>query len=195
MHTSIAVPTLSATLWPISQRLLGWQAVLLALLGTGLLTLSAKISLPFVPVPFTLQTYVVLVLGMVLGWRLAGITLLLYLLEGAMGLPVFAQTPAKGIGVAYMLGPTGGYLVGFVVAATVCGWLAQRGWDRSLLRAAAAMAIGHSLIYVFGVSWLSSLIGFDKAIQLGLVPFLASDALKIALGAATLPLVWRWIKT
>ena len=122
--------------------------------GTLALALSAKIQIPFWPVPLTMQTLVVLLIGMAYGWRLGGATLLLYLAEGAVGLPVFAGTPEKGIGLAYMLGTTGGYLLGFALAAAACGALAERGWDRSFARVVAAMLIGNAIIYSTGVLWL-----------------------------------------
>ena len=104
--------------------------MLLALVGTLALTVSAKTQIPFWPVPMTMQTFVVLVIGMAYGARLGVATIALYLLEGALGLPVFAGTPEKGVGLAYMMGPTGGYLLGFVAGAWLCGWLAERGFDR-----------------------------------------------------------------
>ena len=132
---------------------------------------------------------------MALGPRLAVATLALYLAQGAVGLPVFAGTPEKGIGIAYMIGPTGGYLVGFVLAAAVCGWLATRGWDRRVATTAAAMLIANVIIYVPGVLWLGALFGFDKPIlEWGLYPFVLGDLAKLALAAATMPLVWRWVK-
>ena len=124
-------PTLIDTLWP-AEAVKPVRLVVLALVGTLVLAISAKIQVPFYPVPMTMQTFVVLVIGMTYGWRMGGATILLYLAEGAVGLPVFAGTPEKGIGVAYMLGGTGGYLLGFLIAATACGWLAERGWDRNV---------------------------------------------------------------
>ena len=160
--------------------------------GSVLLAISAKLQVPFYPVPVTMQTLVVLVLGMTLGSRLAFATLALYLAEGMAGLPVFAGTPEKGIGLAYMMGPTGGYLVGYLFAATLTGWLAERGFDRSLPRAALALFLGNLAIYVPGLVWLGSVIGWDKPVlQYGLIPFLAGDALKLALGACLLPLLRR----
>ncbi len=122
-------PTLAGTLWPAGKAHALLRGLVLAVAGTALLTVSAKIQIPFYPVPMTMQTFVVLALGMAYGWRLGGATLLLYLAEGATGLPVFAGTPEKGIGLAYMLGGTGGYLAGFVLAAArFVGWsrLARR---------------------------------------------------------------------
>lgn len=190
--------TLASAVWPISlsdragRRLL--RAALLALAGTALIWLSAKIQVPFYPVPMTMQTFVVLGLGMAYGWRLGAATVLLYLVEGALGLPVFAGTPEKGIGLVYMLGGTGGYLLGFLVAAAACGWLAERGWDRTAARTALAMVLGNALIYLFGLLWLGSLYGWDKPIlEWGLTPFLLGDLTKLALAAAVLPLAWKLV--
>ena len=187
-------PTLAGTLWPAGKANTMLRGMVLAVAGTALLTIAAKIQVPFYPVPMTLQTFVVLALGMAYGWRLGAATLLLYLAEGALGLPVFAGTPEKGIGLAYMLGGTGGYLIGFVLAAAACGWLAERGWDRGVVRTAAAMLIGNAIIYVPGLLWLGGLFGWDKPIlEWGLTPFLLGDLTKLALAAAVLPLAWRWL--
>jgi len=184
--------TLIDQLWPSSQLPNYVRATLLAIVGTALLWLSAKIQVPFWPVPMTMQTFVVLTLGMALGWRLAGATLLLYLAEGTIGLPVFAGTPEKGIGLAYMLGGTGGYLIGFLIAAVVCGYLAERGWDRRVLTTVSAMLIGNVLIYVPGLLWLGAVFGWDKPIlEWGLTPFILGDVTKLALAAIVLPMTWK----
>ncbi|MEE9319753.1 MAG: biotin transporter BioY [Granulosicoccus sp.] len=162
------------------------------LVGSLLLTVSAKLSIPFFPVPMTLQTLVVLCLGMALGPVLGALTVIAYLVEGAIGLPVFAGTPEKGIGLAYMLGTTGGYLVGFVLAASVTGFLAQRRWDRNVLTTVAAMLIGNAVIYVCGLVWLGALVGWDKPVLAwGMTPFLLGDLAKVAIAAALMPWLWR----
>jgi biotin transport system substrate-specific component len=185
-------PTLASADWP-SEKASGMvRNVIMAIAGTALLTIAATIQVPFYPVPMTMQTFVVLALGMAYGWRLGGATMLLYMAEGAAGLPVFAGTPEKGIGLAYMLGGTGGYLIGFVLAAMAVGWLAERGWDRSVVRTAGAMLIGNAIIYVPGLLWLGGLFGWDKPILAwGLTPFLLGDLVKLTLAAAVLPLVWN----
>ena len=195
---SVRRGTLAAVLWPategdsIVQR--GVRAVLLALIGSALLTLSAKIQVPFYPVPMTMQTLVVLTLGMAFGWRLGAATVMLYLAQGAMGLPVFSGTPEKGIGLAYMMGGTGGYLAGFVVASALCGWLAERGWDRSVVTTALAMLLGNVVIYILGLAWLGGLFGWDKPILAwGLTPFVLGDLAKLVLAAIAMPLVWRLV--
>jgi biotin transport system substrate-specific component len=169
-------------LWPVrgASRLL--RAAVLAVLGSALLTLSAKVQVPFYPVPMTMQTLVVLLVGMAFGARLGVATVALYLAEGAVGLPVFAGTPEKGIGLAYMLGPTGGYLLGFVLAAAVAGWLVERRRDAAGL--ALAVVAGSLAIYASGVLWLASFVGIGKALELGLLPFLWGDLLKAGLAFA-----------
>ena len=156
------------------------------LAGIALLTASAHIKIPFYPVPLTMQTLIVLGIGMTYGVRLGGATLLGYLAGGFIGLPVFAG----GAGMAYIMGPTGGYLAGFFVAAVVLGALAERGWTRSWATAAVAMLTGNVIIYLLGVGWLTSLIGWDKAVQFGLLPFLYGDALKLIIAALGVPYLW-----
>jgi biotin transport system substrate-specific component len=186
-------PTLAEALWPTSAGGMV-RNVALAVLGSLLLTLSAKIQVPSWPVPMTMQTYVVLVLGAAYGWRLGAATMLLYLAEGAVGLPVFAGTPEKGIGLAYMAGPTGGYLVGFVLAAALIGWLAERGADRSMAKMLVAMAAGHVLILACGYAWLAGLIGPAKAWVAGVAPFAAATVIKTLLAAVTLPAAWHCLR-
>ncbi len=176
--------------WPAAEHSLVRQALLVAF-GTVLLWVSAKTQLPMWPVPMTMQSFVVLVLGMAYGSRLAGAAVIAYLLEGAFDLPVFAGTPEKGLGLAYMAGPTGGYLIGFLFAAVVVGWLAERGWDRTLSASIAAMTIGSVLLFVPGVAWLAALMGWERAIAFGLTPFLVGQVVKLALAAAVVPLAWR----
>ena len=163
--------------------------------GSLLLTISAKLQIPFYPVPMTLQTLVVLLLGIAFGWRLGFATVVFYLVQGAVGLPVFAGTPEKGLGLAYLMGPTGGYLIGFAVAAAITGWMAERGFDRTVVGAAAAMFCGNAVIYACGLAWLGQFIGYsEKLLALGITPFILGDLVKIALATVSLPLVWRWIK-
>lgn len=167
------------------------RMVLTVLAGSALLWLSAKVSVPFYPVPMTLQPLAVLLLGAALGPRLAGATVAAYLLEGAAGLPVFAG----GGGLAYMMGPTGGYLIGFLLSAIVVGALAARGWDRNVLTMALAMAIGMIALYTPGVLWLSNLFGWQVGFGKGLLPFLYGDALKIAIGACLMPAAWHIVRS
>jgi biotin transport system substrate-specific component len=161
----------------------------LVVLFSAFVALTAQVEIPLWPVPLTLQTLGVLFTGAVLGSRRGALALLLYLTEGALGLPVFAGG-ASGVG--YMLGPTGGYLVGFVVAAGVVGWLAQRGWDRRLVWAAVAMVIGNVIIYACGVAWLAVFLGdLWGALVKGMLLFVVGDLIKIAVAALTLPGGWK----
>ncbi len=155
-----------------------------AVLGSLILWASAKISVPFWPVPMTLQTGAVVLIGAAYGWRLGVATVLLYLAEGAAGLPVFQGTPQQGVGLTYLLGPTGGYLIGFALAAGIVGWLVERGFGRDALKLFGAMLIADAVIFALGLLWLGSLIGWDKPVlQLGLYPFVLGDLVKIALAA------------
>ena len=183
---------LAAVLWPHradgSSGIL--RGVILIGLGTALLALSAKVNLPLPYVPMTLQTLVVLMIGAAYGWRLSSATVIAYLAEGAIGLPVFAG-PVGGL--APLFGPTAGYLFGFVAAAFVTGWLSERGWDRSVPLLFVAMGIGHILILAAGFVWLAFGIklGVDKAWLVGVAPFIAASLVKNALGAALVPAIRR----
>jgi biotin transport system substrate-specific component len=190
MYAIAGRSTLAESLWPASSVPAWLRNSLLAIGGSLLLTLSAKISVPFYPVPMTMQTFAVLLIGAAFGWRLGAATVLLYLAQGAFGLPVFAGTPEKGIGLAYMMGPTGGYLIGFVVAAALVGWLAERGWDRSFLWLAVAMLIGHVVISAYGVAWLGSSIGLMDAWNVGVLPFFYANVFKTLLAAACMRAGW-----
>lgn len=187
-----AVPTFIAAMWP-ERTAAGVRIAALTLLGSLALAASAKLQVPFYPVPMTMQSLVVLLLGMAFGWRLGAATVLLYLLEGAFGLPVFAGTPEKGIGIAYMMGPTGGYLIGFVAAAALTGWLAERGWDRSLWRSAVALSLGHAVLFLSGLAWLAVYVGWPRAVEFGLMPFLAGTVVKTALGVALVRAGWAML--
>ena len=185
--------TLVAGLWAASTES-KMRQIGLAFAGSMLMAISSKFQIPFYPVPLTMQTFVAIALGMTLGWKLGMATILLYLAEGAAGLPVFAGTPEKGIGITYLLGSTGGYLLGYAFAAAAAGYLAEKGWTRSLLKTAAAAFVGMVLVYAPGVLWLGSLFGWDKPIlEWGLYPFVYGDLLKIALLTATFPLMWKFM--
>ena len=161
-----------------------------ALLGTLALTLSAKTKVMLGPVDLSLQTLVVLLIAVSFGMRLAVATLLLYLAEGAMGFPVFQGTPEKGLGIAYMLGSTGGYLAGFVAMAAIVGWAADRGLDRNPFKLFGAMLVAEAVMMAMGFAWLATLIGAAKAWQFGVAPFIMPDLVKVALAAAIVPAVW-----
>jgi len=152
---------------------------LISLFGSILLTISAKIKIPFYPVPMTMQTFVVLFLGISFGYKVGVAAILLYLLEGIVGLPVFSNSPEKGIGIAYFVGPTMGYLIGFVFACFLAGYFK---YNSNYLFNFLKILISTSIIYFFGVIWLGTLIGWDKPIlQLGVFPFLLAELLKILL--------------
>jgi biotin transport system substrate-specific component len=163
------------------------RAIVLAVSGSIALAVSAKIQVPFWPVPATMQSLVVLLIGAAYGARLGAATVLLYLTEGLAGLPVFAGPSA---GPAYMAGPTAGYLLGFVLAAGLVGWLAERGWNRSLGRSALAMSVGHIALFVPGVLWLALLFGWPKAIAAGVAPFVLATIVKTALGTGIVAACW-----
>jgi biotin transport system substrate-specific component len=184
----IAVRPLALVVLPGS---LAWKA-LLVLAGSALIALAAqvRIPLPFSPVPVTGQTFAVLLVAAALG-RLGLASVVTYLVEGAVGLPVFAGGLS---GVAYMTGPTGGYLIGFALAAAVVGSAAERGWDRHLATALAAMLVGEVAIYVGGLAWLARFVPADRLLGAGLVPFIPGDLFKMLLAALALPSAWRLVR-
>lgn len=190
--------TLVERIWPRSAEssagLRALRFVGLALIGTALLTLSAKIKVPLFQVDITLQTFAVLALAAAYGRNLAVATVVLYLAQGAMGLPVFTDTPERGIGLAYMLGATGGYLAGFVLAAAIVGEAADRGWSRSILKLGGTMILADIMIFVLGVGWLQTLIGMENALAFGLFPFVPGEVIKIALAALAVPAIMALIR-
>ncbi len=190
---SIYFPTLATVLWPKLAADRNWlRQITLAIIGVALLILSSKIKIPFYPVPVTMQTFIVLALGIVYGWKLGTSTILLYLAAGVMGIPVFAGT---GAGFAYLAGPTGGYLIGFVIAAAVTGYLAEKGWDRKIVLTFIAMLIGNIIIYIPGLIWLANVLGWDKPIlEWGLYPFIVGDLTKIVLAMLVIPMAWKMTK-
>jgi biotin transport system substrate-specific component len=181
-----------------------WRDALLVLSGSLLVAVCAQFVVPFYPVPVTGQTFGVLLTGMLLGSKRGSLALVAYVAEGIAGLPVFYGGRA---GPGQLIGPTGGYLIGFIVAAFVAGWLAERGWDRRFATAAAAMVIGNIVIYFFGVAWLAYIYQMgvswlpniplkpvDAALVDGMVKFIPGDFLKIGLATAALPSGWRLIE-
>jgi len=187
-------PSLSEALFlesSVSNTIRNIRYVVLALAGSALIALCAQISVPFFPVPLTLQTFAVFLIGLTYGWRLGGITIALYLAEGFLGLPVFAGGKD---GLIVLKGPTAGYLVGFLLAATACGWFAERGFDRSYAKLFAALLVGNILLYVPGLLWLGSMIGWDQPVlELGLYPFVLGDLMKIAMAVLLLPSAWKYV--
>ena len=154
------------------------KSILIILLGSIALTISAKIKIPFYPVPMTMQTFVVLFLGVSFGYKIGLITVGIYILEGIMGLPVFSNSPEKGIGWVYFTGPTMGYLIGFLFATFLAGYF---DFKNNILFIFIKLVISVSLIYIFGVLWLGNLIGWEKSIQYGVTPFLLAEFFKISL--------------
>ncbi len=164
------------------------RELVFAVAGILLISAGARVQIPLQPVPITGQTFAVLLTGALLGARRGAITVAGYLLLGLAGLPVFAG----GVGgVGRLLGPTGGYLIGFIGAAWVVGSLAERGWDRRLTTAALVMLMGNSVIYLCGLPWLSLYVGWGQVVPLGLAPFVVGDLIKIGLAALVLPAGWR----
>jgi biotin transport system substrate-specific component len=166
------------------------RRVFLVLAGTVFLAASAWIEVPMVPVPMTMQTFAVVLIGAVYGWRLGGATVAAYLAQGAVGLPVFA---GGAFGAAHLIGPTGGYLVAFVAVAAAVGWCAERGLAKNAVSAFAVMVAGHLAILALGVAWLATVtgMGLQQAIAVGATPFLFGMVLKSALAAACLRLLAR----
>ena len=172
--------------------------ILVIFLGSILLTISSKIKIPFYPVPMTMQTFVVLFLGISFGYKIGLATVSLYLIEGIVGLPVFSNSPEKGVGIIYFTGPTMGYLIGFLPAVFLTGYLKLDDWTKkenrnlefffiNLLK----LLISVSVIYLLGLLWLSNLIGFEKAILFGFKPFWIAELFKILLLAFLTPLVLK----
>lgn len=163
--------------------------ILLVVAGSLLLWVSAKIKVPFWPVPMTLQTLALFAIAAAYGLRLGVATVALYLVEGAFGLPVFAGTPEKGIGLAYMFGPTGGYLVSYLFAAAIVGYAVERGLGRNPFKLFGAMLVAEVVILAMGAAWLAYLLGSEKALAFGVGPFIVTDLVKIALAACLVPAV------
>jgi biotin transport system substrate-specific component len=160
----------------------------LVLGGSLVIAAAAQVVIPLPVVPVTAQTFAVLLLGALLGARLGMATVAAYLLEGLAGFPVFSEGRS---GWVMLAGPTGGYLIGFVVAAGVVGLLAQRGWDRRVHTTVAAMVLGNLVLYGFGVGRLALLVGPSQAVAFGVYPFVLGEVIKVALAAAVLPLGWK----
>ena len=160
------------------------RTIFLVLLGTIVLAISSKIKIPFYPVPMTMQTLVVLLLGLLFGWKLGVATVLLYLFEGVIGLPVFAGTPEKGMGLIYFTGPTMGYLIGFIPAVFFSGLLKvpfKYNFIHRFLINFAIYTFSVSFIYIFGLIWLTNFVPVEKVFIFGALPFLPAELLKISI--------------
>ena len=180
--------TLASRVWPASGSLL--KQALLAVLGSLFIAICAQITIPLPLVPITMQTFAVLAVGAAFGLRLGLATLILYLIEGGVGLPVFAEFK-NASGVIF----TWGYLIGFVLAAGLVGWFAERGYDRRVLSMFGVMVLGSALVYVPGLLWLAQYTGYDKVLDLGLYPFIWGDLLKAALAAVAFPAAWAYLSS
>ena len=155
------------------------KLILITIVGSILITISAKIKIPFYPVPMTMQTFVILLIGITLGYKIGLATVTLYLFEGIIGLPVFASSPEKGIGIAYFIGPTMGYLIGFLVAVYFSG---SFKYDKGIINTFLKLIFSVSFIYILGLIWLGTLIGWEKPIfKLGAQPFLIAELFKVLL--------------
>ncbi|MDB5044004.1 MAG: hypothetical protein JWQ08_54 [Deinococcus sp.] len=189
-HAAPGYPTLAQTLSPHHSLI---RNVLLVASGAALVALAAQIEIPMQPVPLTLQTLAVLLVGAVLGSKRGAAALALYLAAGAAGLPVLS---GGGAGLAKIMGPTGGYLLGFILAAGVVGWLAERyALDRKFAGTALAMLVGNVVIYIPGLLWLANVlhVSASKAVEYGLTPFLIGDGIKLLLAALLLPAAWAFV--
>lgn len=178
--------TVSTARWLESQSAL--TKVAAVLFGSLLLTAGSYITIPMVPVPITMQTFAVMVVGAVFGWRLGGLTVAFWLLQGAMGFPVFA--PGAAAGIARFFGPTAGYLFAFPIAAMLTGWMVQKGFT-GFAKGFAAMLAGNLLVLAIGGLWLAAMLGIEKGLALGVTPFIAGAFTKSVLGAAVLLAVTR----
>lgn len=169
---------------------------LLVVLGVALIVISAKIKVPLWPnpTPVTLQTLAIFTLASAYGSRLAVATVMSYMVLGAFGMPVFTGTPEKGLGLAYMAGPTGGYLAGFVIMAYIAGRAADFGWSKSPFKMGGAMLVGEIIMLTIGALWMGYLFGADKIIAWGVGPFIVTDLIKLAIAACIVPAIWGLLK-
>jgi biotin transport system substrate-specific component len=190
MRENHFAPLTFSLLMPLSPPVV--REVLLVAFGFLFLALlsQVRIALPFTPVPITLQTLAVLLIALSFGSLRGGITVASYIVGGAVGIPIFA---GGACGWKHLLGPTGGYLVGFFFATLAVGWLAGVGWSKNFWRSFVAVLIGTFIIYAFGALWLSLFVGFSKAIILGILPFMPGDLLKALITASILPSMWKVI--
>jgi biotin transport system substrate-specific component len=202
MQSHTPSTALAPTLWPFAGNRTV-QDVVLVLAGTALIAVAAKIKVPFFPVPMTLQTLAIMLIAATYGFRLGTLTVLAYLAEGVVGLPVFTNTPPSVAGPLYFLGPTGGFLAGFVVLAMVVGAAADRGFDRSIPKLFAAMLAGEVIMMALGFAWLAWFatlssgavgLGVEKALAGGVTPFIWGDLLKIALASMLVTTAWSLLR-
>ena len=194
MTTTTHNRVLAEAILPLNGQAMRVKQIILVIAGIAALALAAKIKIPMIPVPMTMGTFAVLSIGAAYGMRLGLATIIGYMLIGALGFDVFAGSSAEVFGMTYMMGGTGGYLVGYVLAVLALGYAARQGWDRSIGKMALAMVLGNILIYVPGLIWLAVLYGMDAPIfTWGLKPFLLGDLVKLVLAALVLPAVWSLV--
>ena len=194
MTTQTPSLTLAEAIFPQTGQALRVKQLVLVAAGIAALVLAAKIKIPMFPVPMTMGTFAVLSIGAAYGTRLGLATILGYMLIGALGFDVCAGSSAEVSGLSYMMGSTGGYLVGYVLAVVALGALARKGWDRARGKMALALVLGNALIYVPGLIWLTVLYGLEAPIlSWGLTPFLLGDVVKLALAALLLPALWSLV--
>ena len=194
MTTQTPSLTLAEAIFPQTGLALRVKQLVLVAAGIATLVLAAKIKIPMFPVPMTMGTFAVLSIGAAYGASLGLATILGYMLVGALGFDVFAGSSAEVSGLGYMMGSTGGYLVGYVLAVVALGALARKGWDRARGKMALALVLGNALIYVPGLIWLTVLYGLEAPIlSWGLTPFLLGDVVKLALAALLLPALWSLV--
>jgi biotin transport system substrate-specific component len=165
---------------------------LVVVLGTGFLTAASWVQVPMYPVPMTMQTFAVLMIGALCGWRLGAVTVLAWLAEAFFGLPVLSEGK---FGPAVFIGTTGGYLAAFPVMAAVVGWLAERGWTARLSTSLATLMLGEVICFAMGIGWLASIIGGEKAIEFGLLPFVYGELVKWVLAAVAIEAARRTMQT
>ena len=187
---------LTETFGPSEGAALRMKQAIMVILGIAALAITAKIQV-FVqmwPVPITMGTFAVLTIGAAYGARLGLVTILAYMIIGALGFDIFASSSAEASGLTYMMGGTGGYLVGYVLAALALGFAARKGWDRNVILMAVAMLVGNALIYIPGLLWLHQFAsGWEQTLAWGITPFLIGDALKLGLAALLVPALWKLI--
>ena len=197
MATSLSPSVLADHIGSSDRASLWIKRAVLVVIGVAALAIAAKIRVPMWPVPATMQTFAVLSIGAAYGLRLGLVTLLGYVLVGALGFDVFTSSSAEHNGLSYMMGATGGYLVGFVVAGGIMGALARQGWDKSFGKMVLAMLIGNIVIYAFGLAWMAHLFlavkGAVWVMQWGMINFLPFDAVKLVLAAMLFPAMWRLV--
>lgn len=185
---------LAEEIWNVSGNTLIMKRVAMVVLGIFALAATAKIQVPMIPVPMTLTTFAVLTIGAAYGPRMGLATIIGYLLVGMLGFDIFAKSSAELNGLEYMMGSTGGYLVGYVLATAALGFAARKGWDRNIFKMAGAMLAGNVLIYIPGILWLAHLYTWEKPIiEWGLTPFIYGDLTKLVLAALIVPAVWKLV--